>query len=80
MPLIVALAALVVLVVVDGWRIAALVALAGAAIAATRVRYAPAAAAGLAVLVAALAVAGGPIGGQERPTRAGAEQPAGSAR
>lgn len=63
----VALAALAVLTLTDSWRLALLVAFAGAAICATRLRYASTAAAALTVTVAALAVAIGPLGDDQRP-------------
>ncbi|HST40532.1 MAG TPA: hypothetical protein VLK58_13545 [Conexibacter sp.] len=68
-PLLVALAALLVLTLADSWRVALLVALTGAAIGATRIRYAAVAAASLAVVVAALTLAAGPIGDNDRPAR-----------
>ena len=54
----------------DNWRAAALVVAAGAAIAATRIRYATWAATALLAVFAALGVAGHPIGSYRRPPAA----------
>lgn len=69
-PLLATLAALVVVLLADGWRMALVTAFACGAIAATRIRFAPMAAGGLAIVLAALAVSGHAIGTDERPVSA----------